>query len=105
MSTTIRPWARWLGGAAIVLSAWSMIMLAMPFIGSGRTLAVLGDGPDTIALIIAADGRVVEVRDGATLVRGDPGLARRLYAAGAPLVIEGRVAAGCFARTATAAGA
>ena len=73
-------------------------MLALPFIGSGRTLAVFGDGPRTLSLIVATHGQIVDVRKGAVLVRGEPGLARRLYAAGAPLVIEGRVAAGCFSR-------
>lgn len=96
MSTTIRRIGRWLAGAALVLTAWAAIMLAMPFVGSGRTLAVVGDDPATLARIVAAGGQIVEVRQGATLVRGAPGLARRLYAAGVPLVIEGRIAAGCF---------
>lgn len=96
MSTTIRRAGRWLGGAAIVLTAWTAIMLAMPLVGSGRTLAVVGDDPATLSKVVVAGGRIIEVRQGATLVRGEPGLARRLYAAGIPLVIEGRVAAGCF---------
>lgn len=96
MSTTIRKLGKWLGGAAIVLTVWSLVMLALPFIGSGRTLAVLGDDPQTVEMIVRAGGQIVEIRRGATLIRGEPGLARRLYGEGAALVIEGRLAAGCF---------
>ena len=85
------------GGAALVLCAWAAIMLAMPLLGpSGRLVAVVGDDPRTIVAIVAAGGRVVEVRDGVTLARGGPGFARSLYRQGAPLVLEGRIAAGCF---------
>lgn len=98
MSTTIEAGLRWAGWAILVLAAWSLVMLALPFVGTGRTLAVVGQGPALQARLAAADARIVEVRDGAILVRGKPGLARRLYAAGAPLVLEGRIAAGCFSR-------
>ena len=85
------------GGAALVLGAWGAIMLAMPMIGPpGRLVAVLGDDPRTIVAIVAAGGRVVEVKQGVTLARGGPGFARSLYRQGAPLVLEGRIAAGCF---------
>ena len=84
-------------GAALALAAWSGVMLAMPLVGpSGRLVAVLGDDPATIVAIVAAGGRIVEVKPGVTLARGGPGFARSLYRQGAPLVLEGRVAAGCF---------
>jgi hypothetical protein len=84
-------------GAAIVLCAWAAVMLAMPMMGPpGRLVAVLGDDPATIVAIVAAGGRVVEVKQGVTLARGGPGFARSLYREGAPLVLEGRIAAGCF---------
>ena len=61
-------------------------------------------GPDPVGNALrragrpAAGGRVVEVRRGATLARGDDaGFVRRLYANGARAVIEGRIGAGCFA--------
>ena len=103
MSMTIdRRLPAFVGGAALVLSAWAMIMLAMPFIGpSGRLVAVLGDDPRTIVAIVAAGGRVVEVKQGVTLARGGPGFARSLYRQGAPLVLEGRIAAGCFSSRST----
>lgn len=84
-------------GVALALSVWSLILLALPLLGpSGRLVAI--PGPDAARTITAAGGRIVEVRRGATLARGGPGFARRLYAAGAPLVLEGRVAAGCFSK-------
>ncbi len=79
----------------LALSGWALVMLALPLVGpSGRQVAVLG--PDAAQIITAANGRIIEVRRGAVLARGGPGFARRLYEAGAPLVLEGRAAAGCF---------
>lgn len=103
MSTTIRilRWVRW---ASIVLLAWAAIMVMMPFVGpSGRQVAVVGDASNAVRAITAAGGRVVEVRRGAVLTLADrPGFVLDLYRAGAPLVLEGRIAAGCF-RAATSA--
>lgn len=99
MSTIIRT-ARWAAAAALVVAAWAMVMLAIPFIGpDGRQVAVVGDSGRALRAIAAAGGQVVEARRGAVLARSDePGFARRLYRAGAPLVLEGRIAAGCFGR-------
>jgi hypothetical protein len=84
-------------GGALALAAWGLIMLAMPMIGPpGRLVAVIGDDPRTVVTIASAGGRVVEVKQGVTLARGGPGFARALYSAGAPLVLEGRIAARCF---------
>ena len=83
----------------LTLTAWTAIMLAMPFVGpAGRQVAVVGQGAVAVRTIIAAGGQVMEVRRGATLARSDrAGFVSALYAAGAPMVIEGRIAAGCFA--------
>ncbi|HEX8622600.1 MAG TPA: hypothetical protein VF718_11585 [Allosphingosinicella sp.] len=99
MSTIIRA-LRWAGAAALVLAAWALVMVAMPFLGPpGRQVAVVGDTASALRAIAAAGGQVVEARRGAVLTRSDrPGFARRLYRAGAPLVLEGRIAAGCFAK-------
>lgn len=99
MSTIIRI-ARWAGAAALVLAAWALVMVAIPFLGpSGRQVAVIGDTAQAFRIIAAAGGQVVEARRGAVLARsGRPGFARRLYRAGAPMVLEGRIAAGCFGR-------
>lgn len=78
---------------ALALVAWLAILLAMPFVGpSGRQVAVVGDTARALRIIAAADGRVVEVRDGAVLAYASPAA---LYRAGAWLVVEGRLAAGC----------
>lgn len=91
---------RWAGGAALALAAWALVMVALPFLGpEGRQVAVVGDRAEAFRIIAAADGRVVEARSGALLARSDrPGFVGRLYRAGAPLVLEGRIAAGCFRR-------
>jgi hypothetical protein len=91
---------RWLGAAALVLAVWALVMVAMPFLGpSGRQVAVVGDTARAFRIVAAAGGEVVEMRRGAVLARSDrPGFPRRLYRAGAPLVLEGRIAAGCFRR-------
>ncbi len=91
---------RWIVQAAAVLVAWMVIMLAMPFFGpAGRQVAVVGEANAAVRTIVAAGGRVVDVRQGATLARGDDGgFVRRLYANGARVVVEGRIAAGCFAK-------
>lgn len=98
MSTIIRARiVRWLAGAALALAIWAAVLVAIPFFGpSGRQVAVVGDTAEAFRIISAAGGRVVEARRGAVLARSDrPGFARRLYRAGAPLVLEGRIAAGC----------
>lgn len=85
---------------ALVLTIWCLVMLAMPFVGpAGRQVAVVGEPNAAARAIVAAGGQIVEVRRGATLARSrDPAFVRRLYANGAPAVIEGRIAAGCFAK-------
>jgi hypothetical protein len=92
--------AQALAWIAVVLSAWAAIMLAMPFVGpSGRQVAVIGDSREALKAIAAAGGQVVEVRRGAVLAQSpDPHFPSRLYREGAPLLIEGRIAAGCFSR-------
>lgn len=89
MSTIIRRLAQ----AALALGAWTAIMLALPFLGpEGRQVAVLGDTSRAVRAIARAGGRIVEVRRGAVIARADPAA---LYRAGASLVVEGRIAAGC----------
>jgi len=103
MSTTISPAQQVLRAialVALVMGGWFAIMIVMPLVGpGGRDVAVVGEQAQAVNAIVAAGGRVVDVRRGATLARSDrPGFVLALYAAGAPLVIEGRIAAGCFAK-------
>ena len=105
MSMTIRRVGRGLVYAALALLAWFAILIAMPFVGpSGRQVAVVGDPDRAIRIVAEAGGSVIEVRRGAVLARASPAA---LYRAGAWLVIEGRIAAGCFplAQPAAKAGA
>jgi len=100
-TTTERPLhkaLRWGGYAGLALGGWAAIVLILPFVGpAGRLTAAPGDRAVTVAAVIAAGGRVVEVRDGVVLARSEKGgFALKLYRAGAPLVLEGRVAAGCL---------
>ncbi|WP_420138048.1 hypothetical protein [Sphingomonas sp.] len=100
MSTIIKRAARAVALVALVLGGWTAIMIALPFVGpAGRNVAVVGNSARAIDAIRAAGGEIVGLRQGATLARSTrPGFVRALYAAGAPLVIEGRVAEGCFAK-------
>ena len=96
MSTTIERVARTAGAAALVLAGWTAVMLALPFIGSGRQVAVVGEPGQALRAVRAAGGTVVEIRGRAVLARSDRGgFAAALYRAGAALVLEGRVGAGC----------
>jgi hypothetical protein len=83
---------------SLVLAGWAAIMAAMPFVGpTGRTVALVGDPGTTTRIVLAAGGTIVERRGRAILARSDrPGFAAALYREGAALVLEGRVAAGCF---------
>lgn len=89
----------WAGRAALVLAGWAAIMLALPFAGpAGRLTAVVGRPAVAVAAVRQAGGRIVEIRGNVVLARAPAGgFAARLYRAGAPLVLEGRVAAGCLA--------
>lgn len=98
MSTIIKRAGRAAALTALALGGWTAIMLAMPFLGpAGRRVAVVGDAARAVRIIRAADGEVIDVRRGAVIALSRrPGFVRALYAAGAPLVLEGRIAAGCF---------
>ena len=102
MSTTterpLRRVLRWGGYAGLALGGWAAIVVALPFVGpAGRLTAIPGEQAASVRAVIAAGGRVVEVREGVVLARSDRrGFARRLYRHGAPLVLEGRIAAGCL---------
>lgn len=83
---------------ALVLGVWLLIMLAIPFVGpSGRQVAVVGSEARAARAILSAGGTILERRRGAILAQSDrPGFTVALYRGGAPLVLEGRIAAGCF---------
>ena len=100
MFTIIERGLRALAYTALVLSTIAAIMVALPFVGpAGRQVAVVGEGAAAVRAVLAAGGTVVEIRDRAVLARSDrPDFAAALYREGASLVLEGRLAAGCFSR-------
>lgn len=99
MSMTISL-LRWAGGAALALTLWAAVLIVLPFLGpSGRQVAVVGGRAEAFRIVAAAGGRIVEARGRTVLARSDrPDFVRRLYRAGAPLVLDGRIAAGCLRR-------
>ena len=98
MSTIIRRLARAGAAAGTVAGLWSMVMVALPFLGApGRQVAVVGNRAASVRAILAAGGSVIEPRGRAVLARSDrPGFAAALYREGAALVLEGRAAGGCL---------
>lgn len=98
MSTTIERLAKAAAIAGTVAGVWTLAMLAMPLVGpSGRDVAVVGDRNQAVRAVLAAGGAVIEAKGRAVLARSDrPGFALALYRNGAPLVVEGRIAAGCL---------
>lgn len=99
MSTITRRIPRFVTRAAAVLAGWAILLLAMPFVGpSGRDVAVIGDREHAIRTVAAAGGQIVSLRGRVTLARSSHGgFAAALYQRGAPLVLEGRIGAGCAA--------
>ena len=89
----------WTAGACLVLAGLAAIMLGLPFVGPpGRLVAVIGEPATAVTAVTRAGGRIVEIHGSVVLARSpDGGFARRLYRAGASVVLEGRVAAGCLA--------
>ena len=104
---TINDCARNAARAALVLAAWTLVMAVLPLFGpAGRQVAVVGDANRAVGVILDAGGVVVAVKRGAVIARSErPGFAHALYAAGAPLVVEARIAAGCLAGTGASSGA
>jgi hypothetical protein len=97
MSTIIERALRTAAAVGLALGSWAAVMLALPFLGPpGRQVAVVGDPSHAVSAVLAAGGEIVEVKGRVVLARStDPGFAAALYGAGAPLVLEGRIGAGC----------
>ena len=89
-------------GAAF-LAAWTAIAAAMSFAAPvGTSVAVFGLPGRAMAATIEADGRLVSIGDNVVIARSDaPDFIRRLYAAGALLVLDARIAEGCTGRKRT----
>jgi hypothetical protein len=83
-------------GAAF-LAAWTAIAAAMSFVApAGTSVAVFGMSGQALAAVTAADGRFIQLGDKVVVARSDaPDFIRKLYAAGALLVLDARIAEGC----------
>jgi hypothetical protein len=83
--------------AVAFLAAWTVIAAAMSFAApAGTSVAVFGMPGHTLATVAQADGRLVQLGDTVVIARSDaPDFIRKLYAAGALLVLDARIAEGC----------
>ncbi len=90
---------------ATFLAAWTALAAAMSFVAPpGTSLAVFGLPGHTLAAVVAADGRLIQIGNAVVIARSDaPDFIARLYAAGALLVLDARIAEGCTGRTRVAA--
>jgi hypothetical protein len=89
--------AKTIGIGAAFLAAWTMIAAALSFAApAGTSVAVFGLPGHTLAAVTQADGRLVQLGDTVVIARSDsPDFIRKLYAAGALLVLDARIAEGC----------
>jgi hypothetical protein len=88
---------KFIGMLTLVLLAWSGVLLALTFtVPPGRPLAIMtlpGRGLDVVA---AADGSFEGFGGPAVITRSnEAGFVRRLYAAGALMVIDARIVLAC----------
>lgn len=92
------------GISAAFLAAWTLIAAAMSFAApAGTSVAVFGLSGRALAAVAAADGRFVELGENIVIARSDaPDFIQRLYANGALLVLDARIAEGCTGRKITA---
>jgi hypothetical protein len=86
-----------IGAAAAVLVAWTAMMAAVTFsIAPGTSVAIFAAPGSALAAAVAAEGGLVDVGRVIVVARfDDPGFVRRLYAEGAILVLDARMAGGC----------
>lgn len=92
-----RQWCRIAGAIALVTVGWLSVVFALTF-GSapGKSMAVIGTPSQALAAISRANGRILASNDYFTIARSDDdSFVARLYAAGAPLVLDAEQAGGC----------
>ena len=89
---------KFLAGAAAVLAAWLVFSAAFAFVvPPGRSVAVIA--PSGASAIAAAGGMLLDASGPILITRSDdPDFVRRLYAAGALLVLDVEDAGGCTGR-------
>jgi hypothetical protein len=84
----------------LVLTVWTSIAAAFPFVmPPGRSLALIGPADASVAAVVAADGILLRADRLIVIARSDdPQFVRKLYAAGALLVLDAEDAGGCSGR-------
>jgi hypothetical protein len=89
-----------LGATGLVLGAWTAIAAALPFImPPGRSVAVMGTSASSLNAVVAAGGSILRADGMVVIARSDdPQFVRRLYAAGALLVLDAEDSGGCSGR-------
>jgi hypothetical protein len=90
----------WLAGSALVLAAWTAIAAVFPFaMPPGRSVALVGPAQASIGAVAAAHGVLLRSSPMIVIARSDdPRFVRKLYAAGAFLVLDAEDAGGCAGR-------
>jgi hypothetical protein len=97
LSSRLRPLGRITGAIVLVACGWFTIVVALTF-GSapGKSMAIIGPPSQALAAVVMANGRILASNDYLTIARSDDaGFVRRLYAAGALLVLDAEQAGGC----------
>ena len=107
-TTTERPRlvtraARFAGGAVLVMAVWFAGLAATAvMVEPTRSVVVFGPHQTTLRAVTSGSTRLVDAGTGFVIANGrDRGFVRRLYAAGAWLVLPA-VSGGCRSRTAMA---
>ena len=91
--------ARYFVGAMAVLGVWTCILVGMAFFSApGSSVAIFTAPGRAAETAVEAGGSLEEFSSMIAITRSDqPGFVARLYGAGALLVIDARVVAGCRA--------
>ena len=83
-----------------MLAAWTSIAAALALVmPPGRSIAVIGPAVDGVRAVVAAGGLILRADRLMVVARSDdPQFVRRLYGAGALLVLDAEDAGGCSGR-------
>ena len=90
---------RFFAGVTLLLAAWLGLSAAFAFVlPAGRAFAVVGG--DAVRAVVDAGGLLLHAKGVVAVARSnDPEFVRKLYAAGALLVIDADGVGGCSGRT------
>ena len=85
------------GAVALVVCGWLTLVIGLAFAaGPEKSIAIIGPQAEAIAAVVKAKGHILAAYDYVTIARSEEiGFVRRLYAAGAMLVLDADQAGGC----------